>query len=423
MRKIYIVLVVLAIGIDAKVLKLDDFIATAMRNSPDIKIAYYDIVGARDDTIVAKSLRLPQINLSISSTRVNDRFRGGIFKQSDTLLGTIGVSQLIYDFGRSSANIKSAIEAHQASIEQFKQIVSDKILEVKIRYYDALKAKTLIRVYQKSLSLQKKHLYSAKKYLKAGIKTVVDVTDAQIKVAQAKKMLNDAKYLLKYKKTLLQESIGTTPYGGKYTLYMPIKEFGDLKLPKYREDLKSLIDIAIKNRAILKAMEHRVLSTQALADSKSATKYPYIDLVAEVGAKDVDAKDTLLPTRHEKISIRANWDIFTGYRQKAQIEKARVEEIKSHYKLDRVKLSIKKEVTQSYLNLKHKEDNFNLNRLILKQAKKRYIQVKKRYINNLANYIELQDAHQIYIESLASLVNSYYEYFIAKANLEHSIGR
>ncbi len=411
-------------SVSARVVTLDELIATAMKKSPDIKIAYYEMTGAKQGSIIAESSRLPQINISVNTTRLNDRYKGGVLKQTDTLMGTLGVSQLIYDFGRSSADIRAAMQMQQSYAQQFKQSISDKILEVKIRYYDALKAKTLIDVYQKNLELQKKHLYSAKKYLKAGIKTIVDVTDAELRVEKAKKALSDAKYLLKFRRTLLEESIGDIPYGGRYTLYTPTKDMQEWRLPKDRYKLKSLLDYAMKNRPILKAIRHNILSSEAIADRKSADRYPYIDLAAEVGAKNIDAKDSyLLPTHHERVAIRANWDIFTGYRKSAQMQRARVDAMKAHSEANRAKLSIRREVTQEYLNLKNRRDNFNLNCSIVKQAKKKYIQAKKRYANDLANYIELQDAHQSYIESLASLVNSYYEYFTAKAQLEHAVGR
>ena len=424
-RYIFLILFGLSIQLtDAKTLTIDECIAIAMKKSPDIKIAYYNMTGRKQDSIIAQSSRLPQINLNVSTTRLNDRYKGGAVKQTDTLSGTLGASQLIYDFGRSSADIKSAIEIHKSYAQQFKQTISDKILEVKTRYYDALKAKTLIKVYVKNLELQKKHLYRAKKYLKAGIKTVVDVTDAKIRVQKAKKSLNDAKYLLQLRRTLLEESIGDIPYRGKYTLYTPIKDLKRWRLNKDKKQLKPLLEYAIKHRPFLGAIRHNILSSEAMADRKSANKYPYIDLVAEIGAKNIDAQDSYqLPTHHERVAIRANWDIFTGYRQSAEIEQSRINAMKSHSQLDKAKLAIKREVTQNYLNLKNRKEDFNLNRSILENSRKKYIQAQKRYANDLADYIELQDAHQDYIESLASLVNSYYEYFIAKAQLEHSIGK
>ncbi len=424
--KRYMFLFVLMVYIDslnARTLRVDDFIAIAMKKSPDIKIAYYEMTGAKQGSIIAKSSRLPQITLDIDTSRLNDRYKGGRLNQTDTLSGNIALSQLIYDFGRSSAEMKVAIQTQKAYAEQFKQTVADKILEVKSRYYDALKAKTLIRVYEKNLELQKAHLYSAKKYLKAGIKTIVDVTDAKMRVEKAKKSLNDAKYMLQFRRTLLEESIGDIPYGGKYRLYTPVKDFKSWRLPNERHNLKYLFEYALKHRAVLKAIRHNILSSQALAQRKEADRYPYIDLAAEVGAKNIDAKDSYqLPNHHERVAIRANWDIFTGYRQSAEIQKARIDAMKSHSQADRAKLAVRREVTQNYLNLKNRRDDFNLNRSIVQQAKKKYIQAKKRYANDLADYIELQDAHQSYIESLASLVNSYYEYFTAKAQLEHSVG-
>ncbi|HIQ28285.1 MAG TPA: hypothetical protein EYH42_07275 [Sulfurovum sp.] len=51
------------------------------------------------------------------------------------------------------------------------------------------------------------------------------------------------------------------------------------------------------------------------------------------------------------------------------------------------------------------------------------MQVQKRYENDLSDYVELQDAQQGYIQSLSNLVEAYYDYFIALAQLDHVIGK
>ena len=88
-----------------------------------------------------------------------------------------------------------------------------------------------------------------------------------------------------------------------------------------------------------------------------------------------------------------------------------------------VKLSVKREVLESHIAMRQGKDNVSLSESISKASFKKFEQAQKRYENELSDYVELQDAQQGYIESLSNLVNAYYDYFIALAELDHSVGK
>ncbi len=422
MRRLLVILI-LAAGtlLPASTLTVDDLVSIALRHSPDIDLGRYEVESARQQSRSAESVQLPQVGLSIHLDRENDHYRHSGDEHIDTLEGTLSATQLLYDFGKSAGEIESAHESEAASREQMHQIVSDKILEVKQRYYDALKALTLIRVYEKNLRLQEKHLYRAKKYLKAGIKTAVDVTDAKLELEKARKALSDARFLYKMKRTLLEESLGTIPEGGNYRLYGGSSDPKKWRLPRHERSLKSLLADARKHRPLLLSMTHEIRSAEATARSKALHMTPTLELYGEAGTKGLDAgKDSW---GHEKVGVRMSWDLFTGYRDSAEAETARIEAMKAHATRQQALLALRREVTGAYLNLKHMREQFVLSQNIVRQAKEKYRQAKKRYVNDLADYVELQDSRQDYIRALAGLVNSYYEYFAARAELEHAVGK
>ena len=84
---------------------------------------------------------------------------------------------------------------------------------------------------------------------------------------------------------------------------------------------------------------------------------------------------------------------------------------------------IKRQVIESSLGVQKTKDAVTLSESIAKASKKKFVQAQKRYENDLSDYIELQEAQQGYIRSLADLVNTYYDYYIALAELDFSVGR
>jgi len=422
MRRIVTILL-LAAGtlLSAQTLTVDDLIGIALRHSPDISLGHYGVEEAKQQHRSAAGARLPQVGLSIRLERERDQYRHSPDTTTDTLEGTLSATQLLYDFGKSAGTIESAAEGVAASRAQMQQIVSDKIQEVKERYYDALKALTMIWVYTKNLHLQEQHLYRAKKYLKAGIKTAVDVSDAQLQLETARKDLSDVHFLYRMKRTLLEESLGTIPEGGKYRLYGVAKDPSKWHLPRHEPTLENLLAYARKHRPLLRSIDHTIRSAEATARSKALHMTPTLELYGEAGAKGADVGSGA--RSHEKVGVRMNWNLFSGFRDSADAQVARIEAMKAQATRQKMRLQIRREVTQAYLNLKHVRKMFALNLSIVRQAKKKYLQSKKRYMNDLADYVELQDSRQDYIRALADLVNSYYDYFIARAELNHAVGK
>lgn len=422
--KIFLLAVLSAALLDARALRVDDLVQIALKHSPDIRIGDYEYRASHQRSRISESVRLPQISATAALEHGEDRYAGGIDDHGDTLRGGLRLDQLLYDFGRSGGSIEAARENEMLYRARLHQIVADKVYQVKLRYYDALKAKTHILVQEKNLKLQQEQLRRAKRYLQAGIKTVVDVTDARLRLEQARKSLSDARYLLKLRRALLEESLGTVPEEGRYTLYGASMDLSHLSLPGKEAPLSELMRYALKHRPLLQGVEHGIRSADAAARSKEAHYTPILNLVGEAAARHDDTKlPSSMPTRHAKVGLQLSWDLFSGYRDSAEAQEARIYAMKARAQKDRAVLTIRREVTQADLNLRQKREAFRLSRAIVAQAKEKFRQAQKRYDNDLADYIELQEARQSYIDTLSGLVNSYYDYYAARAQLDRAIGR
>jgi outer membrane protein TolC len=88
-----------------------------------------------------------------------------------------------------------------------------------------------------------------------------------------------------------------------------------------------------------------------------------------------------------------------------------------------VKLQIKKEVADSYFLLKQAKDIMQLSESLVKASKLKFSQIQRLYESDLADYLELQDAQKDYVNAMTSLANSYYDYYIALALVDLSIGK
>jgi len=272
-----------------------------MEHSPDIDISRFDFKRAIERTKFQEGFYLPRLDLSAISGATGSDFKQQGNLSGSVVSGTLSASQLLYDFGKTGGQIDASDAQTNALEAQMNQVVSTKILTIKARYYDALKMKSIIRVNKKSIELQKGQLRRATRYYENGIKTIIDVSDAQVRLTEAKLDLSNAKYELKLRRALLEEAIGYIPYDGDYTLQQRALSLPNVShhLPKINTALKELEVFAYDHRYELKSSEYLVESSKHIVRSEEGGYLPTLALRGDYTAQDVDWTPEALAVRHD----------------------------------------------------------------------------------------------------------------------------
>jgi len=407
-------------------LTIDKAIEVGLEHSPDVDISRFDFKKAIERNKFQEGYYLPRVDLSAIGGRTGSDFNQQGTLNTSLLVGSLSASQLLYDFGKTSGRIDASSEEAKAREASMNQVISTKILQIKARYYDALKMKSIIRVSQKNIDLQKGQLRRATRYYENGIKTIIDVSDAQVRLTKAKLDLSNAQYELKLRRALLEEEMGYAPYSGNYVLYH--KKFDLLnisqKLPHINTSLPSLEKFAYAHRYELKSSQYHVKSSQAIVKSEKGGYLPTLSLRGDYTAQDVDnVFAATVPEKQWQAGVEVKWNLFAGRQTDASVQEAKISALRAASQVDDVRLLIKRQVIESSLGVMRTKDSVILSESIAKASEKKYFQAKKRYENDLSDYIELQEAQQGYIQSLGDLVTTYYDYYISIAQLDFAIGR
>jgi outer membrane protein len=310
-----LVAVTLSVSAKSQILTLDKAIETALKHSPDVDISRFDFKGAVERSKFQKGYYLPRLDLGAVAGKQGMDFKDQAAPNGTVLLGSLSASQLIYDFGKTSGRIAAADKEANAYRATMNQIISGKILTIKTRYYDALKMKSIIRVNQKNITLQKGQLRRAQRYYDAGIKTIIDVSDAQVRLTQAKLDLNNAEYELKLRLALLEEAMGYVPYNGRYKLYHRKLDLPNIShyLPRISTSLAQLEGFAYDHRFELQSSRYLVESSQSLVKSKKGGYFPTLSLRGDYAAQRVDQDFAgLTPERQWQAGVDLKWNLFEG---------------------------------------------------------------------------------------------------------------
>lgn len=131
----------------------------------------------------------------------------------------------------------------------------------------------------------------------------------------------------------------------------------------------------------------------------------------------------MTPDRQWQASVDLKWNLFAGNQTDASVQEAKISAMKAASYVDEVHLLIKRQVIEARLGVQRTKDSVILSESIANASKQKFVQAQKRYENDLSDYIELQEAQQGYISSLGDLVNAYYDYYIAIAELDFAVGR
>ena len=410
----------------SQTLTIDKAIELALKHSPDIDISRFDFKAAIERNKFQKGYYLPRVDLGAIAGGSGTDFKHQENLNGITLLGNLSASQLIYDFGKTSGRIDASNAQANALEANMNQVISTKILNIKARYYDALKMKSIIDVNKKNITLQEGQLRRAQRYYDNGIKTIIDVSDAQVRLTEAKLDLSNSEYEFKLRKALLEEAMGYTPYNGNYNLYHRKLDLSNVsrKLPKISTPLSQLEGFAYDHRYELKSSKYLVESSQSIVESEKGGYLPTLSLRGDYTAQRVD--DDFIastPERQWQGGIDLKWNLFAGNQTDASVQEAKISALRAASQVDEVRLLIKRQVIEARLGILRTKDSVKLSESIAKASEKKYVQAKKRYENDLSYYIELQEAQQSYISSLGKLVSTYYDYYIAIAQLDFAVGR
>jgi outer membrane protein len=407
-------------------LTIDKAIEIALKHSPDIDISRFDFKKAIERNKFQKGYYLPKVDLGAVAGRQDLDFKQQSNLNGSLLLGNLSASQLIYDFGKTSGRIDASDAEANALEAAMNQVISTKILYIKARYYDALKMKSIIRVNKKNITLQKGQLRRAQRYYDNGIKTIIDVSDAQVRLTQATLDLSNSEYELKLRRALLEEAMGYVPYNGNYKLYHRKLDLPNISrhLPRISTPLAQLEGFAYDHRYELQSSKYFVESSQSLVESEKGGYLPTLSLRGDYTAQHVDDDFiTSTPQRQWQAGVDMKWNLFAGNQTDASVQEAKISALKAASHVDEVRLLIKRQVIESRLGILRMKDSVTLSESIANASEKKFVQAKKRYENDLSDYIELQEAQQGYINSLGNLVIAYYDYYIAIAQLDHAVGR
>ena len=435
------------------ILNIKDCITIALQNSPKIKKARYNYGIAKGNLGIAKSEYFPTLGIG-TGYNITDNNNNRRSTNTNIYSAEANINQLIWNFGKTNANIRMYNFDRVAALYEFEDMVLETIFGVKTNYYGVLAAKATLDVNRANVQINERNYQRTKAYFEEGIKSKIDLVNAEVYLSDSKVTLVESEKA--YKNALVQlnnsmyiafapeyeiENTETFNFQNNYApvnlekidekkdLSKPPKDVNNAFLTSQVEKINVLdnykfkpfpytfeesVNLAYKNRPDLKAYD---ATLKAMQESLKYTKREYLpEISATAGYGYRDQYNT--NSFNVGINLSSNVNIKG---QKHKIDNAKIQVQLAENEIDQAKQDIYFEVQNLYINMMQLEKQIPLLAVKVKQTLENFELADGRYAVGLGDYIELPDAKVNYNNAQVSYVQTVYNYNVARANLERAI--
>lgn len=184
---------------------LEECIESALAKRPEIKQVDANIAIAEESMDIARSSRLPSVNLSGSSSW-NDSLVPESSKNHWS--ANLSASWNLFDGGVTKAKVQAADTGVQKAKEQARQTSDNVQTEVRQAYLSMQEAAKRIETTKSAVAKGEEDLTISQAKYNAGMGTNIEVIDAQLALTQAKNNFTQALYDYNVGKAKLDKAIG-----------------------------------------------------------------------------------------------------------------------------------------------------------------------------------------------------------------------
>jgi len=395
---------------------LDDCLRFALGNNPKIQAAIQDVFASDYRIKEAWSNWFPSVSWQTGGSKMKQLQYSSMFGRNMTfnyyLLGTISVSEMLYDFGVTQNQVTVRKLENKGYKMTLVETINSVICDVKGAYYNVLYTKEQEKVAADMVSKYEKFYEQAKAFYEAGTNPKVDVTMAQVNLSSAKLSLIEAENAVDISMAKLNNAMGL-PYTNKYTT--PDK----LRYNPCDITLDEAVGIAKESRPDFKLADVKVETQRQNVQLTKKAWLPKLELQGDYSVGGKSFADNYGYT----IGGFLNFPTINGMLINNQIKEAKAVQSKEVAIAQGTKNDIYLEIQNAYYGLVEKKNKIPVASLQVKQAKENYDLSFGRYKVGVGDPVELKDAQTQYSNARLQYNSTLFEYNLARANMEKAIGK
>ncbi|MEP6698153.1 MAG: TolC family protein [Verrucomicrobiota bacterium] len=320
---------------------IEETVALAKKQNPEIAIAARQVEAARGGVIEARAGFLPSV-VSTGLMQRRERQEASRLRSND-YDASLRVIQNLYTGGAVTSQRAIARLIEEKRALEYQALVNRVVMDVRIAFYDALLDRSKIRVRQQSVGVLQEELKTQKERLAAGIVGALNVSRAEVALANEQPELIDAQTRLQNSHLRLSQLIGADAR---------FEAAGQLQYHPRHPDLNECLAYADVTRPEIRARELDVeIENQQLLLDRSETR-PRVE--AFTGYELYSERDPLVGPELNHgyiVGLSATWHIFDGFATRGRMQATRARRDAAVYALEAARRSVAADVRSAFLDL------------------------------------------------------------------------
>ncbi len=441
-------------------MSIEECVKYAIEHNPNLAVSLQQIKVAESGIGQQKASFAPRLTARVNYNHLANSGTRIANTHNDSVGFNAGISQLIWDFGKTFARINMAKYDTQSALFDYDYDVLNVVYNVKMNYYNILRLLANLDIYEQNVRINTLNYERTKAMFDEGLKSKIDVVNAEVNLADSKIQLVDAQKSLATNVLALKNSMYYSD--DKHFIVQNTENFGFLKAD-YKKKMQSLDEAKPSTVNLKKNEEGLIMLTSGIEHNDiiqdyqisplKLTRQEAVDKALE-NRPDLKSSRMLVKVQEESLkAVKRSYapdvtaDLTWGYTKNestytspfqvgASMGLGSINPVGIHYQIKQgeayldianhninvAKQDIYWEVQENYINMRQLERKIPLMSQKVKASLENFELADGRYSVGLNNYVELQDALANYNNAQLSFVQAVFEYNVARETLRKSMG-
>jgi outer membrane protein, multidrug efflux system len=403
--------------------QLKAYIAEALTNSWDIKIAASRVMQAQAIARVTRSKFFPTVNAGgdLVNARTSENGPGGVptgmdpqAKYGDAFLGVPAYEVDLW--GRLRRANESAFNQLLATEDAQRTVRQTLVAQVATTYLQLLELDLQLEIGRSSLISRTNSLELTKSREEGGVSSMQDVYQSQVLVATAEASIVNTSRLIEQTENELNILLGHNPG----TVQRGIPLIDQKLLMSVPAGLPSSL---LERRPDVRAAEHQLMAANADVGAAKAAFFPQVTLTGLFGYQSTALSDLFTPeARAWSFGPAVTMPLFTGGRLRAEykLAKARFDESLSIYQ--RTVQGAFREVSDALIDYQRSQEFFDRQRALTQANRDAAGMATVRYEGGVTSYLEVLYNEQQLFDSEFGLAQARLNELLSVVQLYRALG-
>ena len=394
--------------------------ATALRNQPALQAAQFRARAVRERISEQSSARLPTIvgNATgalvadagtstaagaLTTSSVSDRFAYG---------GTL--TQLVTDFGRTSALVSS--ERFAAKAEQDRSVLTQAAIRLNVRdaYYQVLGAEAVLHAAQEAQRNRALISHQVSELAGSQLRSTLDVNFAAVLESQAELAVVQARSMVEQQRSKLGTAMGSDA--------PVIAPLVDEALPAaLPSTFEALLQQADRQRADLQADRADQASAEHFAKAQGRLSLPKLNVLGAAG--QIPYHDRTLQGSYAAAGFNLQVPVFNGGLFHAEQKEADLQAHARERDVRETQIEVSEQVRNTWYAAQEAYQSIAVTARLVAQSREALRLAQTRYDVGLGSIVELNEAQLNETSAEITAADANYTYLSRYAALDYATGQ